>query len=283
MAAQLETDEECTFCFMPLSKGTQYYRKFVNEDGEIVYECDRCSMVNEIERNELKRIIEISEKDMGMGISAFETDHKEMMAMSEMDSSLNGMADFESWMSAAAEVMKPDGASGAASGCGEVKTLNILPDKEMAEKIKHMQDESIAEMEKAKSEWADKSEHFLSPSDMEFIHGDGVHGPDSLSYQDWRSASVRVPVPKDGVSADSELGSLRSKWLHPVHVGIPRHEGGAASGGSVAYAASGGSGAPVEPPSASGGAAAGGAGASADNDELKMTQRQMWLLGLMDN
>lgn len=280
MASQLEKDEECTFCFMSLTKGTQYYRKFVNEDGEIVYECERCSMINEIERNELKRIVEISEKDMGMGISAFESDHKKMIAMSEMDSSLNGMADFESWMSAAAEVMKPDAT--ADSGCGEVKTLNILPDKDMAEKIKHMQDESIAEMEKAKSEWADKSEHFLSPSDMDFIHGDGVHGPDSLSYQDWRSASVRVPVPRDGVSADSELGSLRSRWLHPVHVGIPRHEGGAASGGA---AASGGSGAPAEPPSVSSGgaAASGGAGAASSEDDVQMSARQMWLLGLMDN
>ena len=60
----LESDEECSFCFVPLDKGSLYYRKFVNEDGEIVYECERCSMVNEIERDELRKIIEISKKDM---------------------------------------------------------------------------------------------------------------------------------------------------------------------------------------------------------------------------
>jgi len=264
----LESDEECYYCFVPLHKGIMHYRKFVNEMGEIVYECDRCSSINEIEKDELRKIIEISKRDMGEGISAFEMDHKDMLAMSEMDSSLNGMADFESWMSAAAEVMKPAAAAGgaaAASASGDVKTVSIIPDEAMAEKIKKMQEDSMAEMDLAKMDWIEKGNHFLSPSEMEFIHGDGVHGPDSLSYQDWRSESVRVPVPKDGVSADSELGSLRSKWLHPVKVGSVSASGGAS--------AAGGCGAPpdAQPPKTS------------DGEELKMTARQMWLLGLMDN
>lgn len=216
---------------------------------------------------------------MDEGISAFEMDHKDMMAMSEMDSSLNGMADFESWMSAAAEVMKPaadsaaGGAAGASSGAGQVKTVSILPDEAMAEKIKKMQEESMAEMDVAKMDWIEKGNHFLSPSDMEFIHGDGVHGPDSLSYQDWRSTSVRVHVPKDGVAADSELGSLRSKWLNPVNVGTHRAEGGAASA-----SATGGCGAP---PEVEDNAQVRRSTGTAD-EKLKMTARQMWLLGLMD-
>ena len=257
----LEADEECYYCFVPLHKGTIHYREFVNELGERVYECDRCSAINLIEREEMKRIIELSKKDMDKGITAFEMDHIDMMAMSEMDSSLNGMADFEGWMTAASEVLR-ESEGAVSSGCGEVKTLNILPDKAMAEKIKKIQEESIAEMDLAKTDWLQKADHFLSPSDMEFIHGDGVHGPDSLSYQDWRSTSVRIPIPKDGISADSELGSLRSKWLNPVQVGSYRTEGGAA------------------PPQVE---AVGGAGRSTNDEELKMTERQMWLLGLMDN
>lgn len=254
----LASDEECTFCDVPLTKGALFYRKFVNEDGEIVYECERCSMINMSEREELRKIIEISKRDMHDGISAFDSDHEKMLAMSEMDSSLNGMTDFESWMTAAAEVMKPSVVE------QDVKTLNIVPDNIMAEKIKKVKEDSMAEMDLAKMDWIEKGNHFLSPSDMEFIHGDGLHGPDSLSYQDWRSASVHVAVPKDGAkSADTELSLLRSKWLNPVYVGV---SGGCAAASGGCAAASGGCGAPPQ-----------------IDDEEKMTARQMWLLGLMDN
>jgi Zn-finger protein len=296
----LRDDTECSYCGIVLYKHTDFFKESEGIDGEILYECARCYLMNEDEKSHMLELSLKSRNEMKKAEEEFAKDHSSMLAMSDFDSSLNGAVDFEGWMAAVSEVMKPDSAAGGCTtpakagctaatsvatiapakagcttGCGEVKTLNILPDAMMAEKIKQMQDESIAEMEKAKSEWADKSEHFLSPSEMEFIHGDGVHGPDALSYQDWRSESVRIPVPilKDGVSVDEKLCMLRSKWLSPKPVGAA---GGAAGG----CGASGGCGATEEPPTVTNTTDSSATGAS---NEPEMSARQMWLLGLMDN
>jgi hypothetical protein len=283
----LRDDSECSYCGIVLYKNTDFFKESEGINGEILYECTRCYILNEDEKSHMLELSLKSKTIKEKGEEEFVKDHASMLAMSDFDSSLNGAVDFEGWMAAAAEVMKAEStgaakAEPAKAGCGEVKTLNILPDVMMAEKIKQMQDESIAEMEKAKSEWADKSDYFISPSDMEFIHGDGVHGPDALSYQDWRNDYVRIPQQID----------VASKWLSPKHVATSA----SASGGSAAMS-------PEEPPTVttSSSRAAGGAGASNDvfsestmktdkslnasssDFEVQMSARQMWLLGLMDN
>jgi hypothetical protein len=261
----LASDEECTYCGVPLPKGTEFYRRHVNGDGEIIYECDRCSAINEVERSELARISALSKKEMDGGISAFEMDHEDMLAMSEMDSSLNGALDFESWMSTAKEVL--------GSTSSDVKTVKIVPDKDMEDVLSKMKEASFAEMEYAKNEWNEKSKHFLSPSDSDFIYG-GIHGPDSMSYQDWRGSSISIPTPRDGVSASEELGHLRTRWLG----------GGSASGASASGGATGGvvSNLVYSGPPSSGGAAGGAAGGAGrgDDDTPVMSERQRRFLGL---
>lgn len=246
----LATDEECSYCNVPLPKGTEFYRRFVNEEGEIIFECDRCSAINAVERSELARVRELSRKEMDDSISAFETDHVDMLAMSEMDSSLNGALDFESWMSTAKEVL--------GTTDKDVKTVSIKPDESMSEVLAKMQKASFAEMEFAKTEWNEKSQHFLSPSDADFIYG-GIHGPDSMSYQYWIGYSTYIPTPIDGIDVTDEEIDLRKKWLKAKAMG------GSATGGSSSAPQAGG--------------AAGGAGRGDDNTPV-MSKRQRRLLGL---
>ena len=248
----LATDEECSYCNVPLHKGTEFYRHFVNEEGEIIYECDRCSAINADERLEIVRVRELSKKEMDDSICAFETDHTDMLAMSEMDSSLNGALDFESWMSTAKEVLS--------STSSDTKTISIMPDETMSNVVNRMKEVSFAEMEFAKSEWTEKSKHFLSPSDADFIYG-GLHGPDSMSYQDWRGSSIPIPTPKDGIAVSEELSHLRSKWLKAEAMNAYGFNASNASNAHVS------------------GGAAGGAGRG-DDDAPVMSERQRRLLGL---
>jgi hypothetical protein len=134
----------------------------------------------------------------------------------------------------------------------------------MNDAISRIKEVSFAEMEYAKNNWAEKSKHFLSPSDSDFIYG-GLNGPDSMSYQDWRGSSISIPTPidKDGIAISEELSHLRSKWL-----------GISASSSSASSSSASSSSAPLS------GGAAGGAGRNDNDDTPVMSERQKRLLGL---
>jgi hypothetical protein len=202
----LVDDTECGICGIPLYKQSTFFTTFVTPSGLELILCQQCGSLTDEQRINILNMAEQSAKGRKEYEAEFLKDHGDMIAMSELDSNMNGAVDYASWMRAAKETFGTagGGAAAAAAGAGETdttKVVSILPDDVIAAEIKRMKESSDAEMAAAAAEWNEKEKFFMTPSETTFLQGNGIHGPDSMNYMDWRGASVAINK------------SVEDKWL----------------------------------------------------------------------
>lgn len=202
-AAGLEDDSECGICGLTLFKQTTYYTPYRAPSGVMLILCPQCGSLSEEERTELMQMAEEAAKNKVSGDELFKMHHANMLAMSDMNTNVNGAVDFESWMAAAQETFgkgssDTTGISFGACAAGGVadesttKSVSILPDDVISAEIRRMKEASDAEMAAAKAEWGEKSKYFMTPSDSDFIPANAsetdflpfsnIQGPDAFSY-----------------------------------------------------------------------------------------------------
>ena len=230
-AAGLEDDNECGICGISLFKQTTYYTSYRAPSGIMLVLCPQCGSLSEEERAELMRMAEDAAKNKVSGDEIFKMHHANMLAMSDMNTNVNGAVDFESWMAAAQETFgvgvggaaggsdttgvsfgAADGAGGATSDT--TKSISILPDDVISAEIRRMKEASDAEMAAAKAEWGEKSKYFMTPSDSEFIPANAsetdflpfsnIQGPDAFSYS---------YMGRQAAGGAGAAGITESKWL----------------------------------------------------------------------
>lgn len=220
-AAKLEDDTECGICGISLFKHTNYYTPYRAPSGVMLVLCPQCGSLSEEERAELMRMAEDAAKNKVSGDELFKMHHANMLAMSDMNTNVNGAVDFESWMAAAQETfgIGAGGAAGGAASDTTTKSITILPDDVITAEIRRMKETSDAEMAAAKAEWGEKSKYFMTPSDSEFIPANAsetdflpfsnIQGPDAFSY----SYMGRQAAGGAAAGGAGAMETTESKWL----------------------------------------------------------------------